>query len=185
MAAIVVGGLAPDLDLLLLPFAVFNAFHRTASHSLVFVALVAVTCMVFTRQRREAVLAGAALGGLLHLLVDSMMDTNPTNGIGVALFWPFSNATFSPFNAAFTTCPGWGDLGAAAFCNLAILAWEAPLWVASLWIAWRQKACSRVLHRLRGTGIRQVAPVEPVLDRLLRDQRHPHGPGPDFTHPPS
>jgi membrane-bound metal-dependent hydrolase YbcI (DUF457 family) len=156
MAALTAGSLAPDLDLLLLPFGIFNAVHRTATHSLSFVILFAVICMLFTRRRRGLVLAFAALGGLLHLLVDSMMDANPSNGIGVALFWPATDASFSPFNVALTSCPGWGDLGAASLCNLLMLVWEIPAYVATVWIVWRCHGMG--LRRLRTNTPQEQAP---------------------------
>lgn len=38
------------------------------------------------------------IGGLAHLLFDSILDSNPSNGIGIAIFFPFSSNVYSPFN---------------------------------------------------------------------------------------
>lgn len=184
MTALMAGSLAPDLDLLFLPFGSFNAVHRTATHSLAFVILVAVTCMLFAGRRRGLVLAFAALGGLLHLLVDSMMDANPSNGVGVALFWPATDASFSPFNLALTTCPGWGVLGAALLCNLSLLVWEIPAYGVALWIAWRRHGTGYRRHRGRcpaRTG--SSLTMGRISDRHGTVSSPDAGPGP--TCPPS
>lgn len=111
--AIVIGGLLPDVDFALLALPQFNQLHRVITHSLLFVCLAAgIGFLVSPKGRKSAVAAGLLIGGALHLLVDSCLDTNPSNGIGVALWWPFHDAFFSPFNLySLTAIPtaDWGD----------------------------------------------------------------------------
>ena len=95
LPAVMVGGLLPDIDFLLLPFPWFNQIHRVATHNLWFVLIGAcVGAGISQGRRRGPVFGGMLLGGLLHLLVDATMDSNPTNGIGVALFWPLSDRCY-------------------------------------------------------------------------------------------
>lgn len=99
LPAILIGGVLPDIDFLLLLFPWFNQVHRVITHNLLFVGLVALAGVcVNSSVPKYRIVLGLLLGGMLHLLVDSCMDSNPSNGIGIALFWPFSNDLFSPFN---------------------------------------------------------------------------------------
>jgi membrane-bound metal-dependent hydrolase YbcI (DUF457 family) len=109
----VAGGVLVDIDFLLLPFPFFNAVHRVATHNLLFVAVLAVIGFFVARVRPWVVALSVALGGLLHLFLDSILDDNPSNGIGVALFWPFSQRVVSPFNLIppEPNAVGWTDLG--------------------------------------------------------------------------
>src|SRR5215471_10447848 len=82
MTALIVGGIAPDLDFLLLPFAGFNMWHRVITHNVFFVLVVAGLLACAAGKERARVALAAVFGGGLHLLVDSMLDSNPSNGIG-------------------------------------------------------------------------------------------------------
>ncbi|MEM8610744.1 MAG: metal-dependent hydrolase [Cyanobacteria bacterium P01_H01_bin.105] len=97
LPATVIGGLLPDVDICLILWPQFNQIHRLVTHNLLFIATLALLASLVVRQRR-AVVCGLLWGGLLHLLVDACFDTNPSNGIGIALLWPFSTQYFSPIN---------------------------------------------------------------------------------------
>lgn len=98
LTAFVIGGVLPDIDFILLPFPFFNDWHRTVTHNLCFVILVAFIFSIIWGRGHKGYFWGFFLGGLVHLFVDSILDGNPTNGIGVAILWPFSDIMFSPFN---------------------------------------------------------------------------------------
>ncbi len=134
---VMAGGLWPDVDFLLLPLASFNQLHRGLTHSLVFVAAgAAVFTFVarrFSATPRGMLFAAFLAGGLLHLLVDACMDDNPTNGIGVAVFWPLSIQTYSPYNLL-TPDPdtrGWTGPGYALRYLRLLWAVELPLALAA------------------------------------------------------
>jgi membrane-bound metal-dependent hydrolase YbcI (DUF457 family) len=140
---VVLGSLLPDIDALFLFFPWFNEFHRTVTHSLVFAAGASGLAALLSPQgKRLATAASLFLGLLTHLLADSVMDSNPSNGTGVMLWWPFGQAYFSPFNLTPAHGPvtGWRDL----FASLARLAramlWEMPLAGLSGWVFIRQQA---------------------------------------------
>lgn len=97
LAATLVGGMLPDIDICLVFWTQFNQVHRMVTHNLLFIILAAGLASVAVRQQR-GVFLGLLVGGGLHLLLDACFDTNPSNGIGVALLWPFSNDYFSPIN---------------------------------------------------------------------------------------
>ena len=128
--AAVIGGLAPDIDFVLLPFSFFNDIHRVATHNVFFVVAMGAVAAAIARRDQAAILVAAILGGLLHLSIDSVLDGNPTNGIGVALFWPLSREMFSPFNlaAADETAPVWDGLASALRIPWRALAIEAPFY---------------------------------------------------------
>jgi membrane-bound metal-dependent hydrolase YbcI (DUF457 family) len=131
--ALVLGGVLPDIDYALVWAEQFNAWHRVITHNLAFVVGVAAIGAMVTRRRRLAVAAALAVGGLLHMLVDAVLDTNPTNGVGVAILWPLSDAMWSPFNliAPEPNPAGWADPIAAARGVLRQTAWEVPVWIAA------------------------------------------------------
>ena len=137
---VIVGGLAPDLDFLLVGLSSFNALHRLLTHNLFFVGLVAAACALFaalTKGPKRAAFFGALLGGFGHLLLDAMLDSNPSNGVGVAALWPLSERFFSPFNLAPQTCPGWETPVTAIFCNLPLIFWELPFYLLAALLWWR------------------------------------------------
>lgn len=128
------GGILPDADFILLPFPFFNAFHRVISHNVFFVTLGAAVGSQLVSGQRRRFFFSVLLCGLLHILIDSIMDTNPTNGIGVAFFWPLSDCVWSPFNL-FTPDPdaaGWSDLSGSLMRNLPYMLMELPLWGVAL-----------------------------------------------------
>ena len=137
---VIVGGLAPDVDFLLIGLPSFNALHRLLTHNLFFIGLVAAACWLFavrTQGPKRAAFYGALLGGFGHLLIDAVLDSNATNGVGVAALWPLSERFFSPFNLAPQTCPGWETPLKAVFCNLPLILWELPFYLLAALFWWR------------------------------------------------
>ena len=96
LPATLVGGLLPDIDICLVFWPHFNQIHRVVTHNLLFIFVTAGLAGI--GMGRPKVFMGMLLGELLHVLLDACFDTNPSNGIGVALLWPFSDQPFSPFN---------------------------------------------------------------------------------------
>ena len=144
LPAVMIGGMLPDIDFVMLPFPWFNQIHRVVTHNLWFVLIAAVIgTLLVPSQRRGAVFIGMLAGGLLHLLVDACMDSNPSNGIGIALFWPVSNYFFSPINlvSISETGPNWNDPVAVAYGFLKRgLIWELPLWGLAIFFWWRARS---------------------------------------------
>lgn len=151
---VIAGGLAPDVDFLLLGLPSFNTLHRSLTHNLFFVLAVAALCVLFVHFRRArgdagaaastpgmtfllAVFLGAVTGGLSHLFVDAILDSNASNGVGVAALWPLSERFFSPFNLAHLGCPGWEEPLAAVRCNLPLVLWEVPCYLLAAFLWWR------------------------------------------------
>ncbi|OYD82907.1 metal-dependent hydrolase [Azospirillum brasilense] len=128
---LIAGGLVPDADLLLGLAGDFNELHRQGTHSLAFAALFALLAWAVCKAARRPIAArtaaiAAAVGVLLHIQADSMLDGNATNGVGVALFWPFSDWMYAPLNLLATGCPGWDRPVAAMTCAAPGLLWELP-----------------------------------------------------------
>ena len=155
---VIVGGLAPDIDFLLVGLPSFNALHRSLTHNLFFVAAVAALCVLLVNSGRGprrgvasaappnaalgvalsgVVFAGAVTGGLCHLFVDAILDSNASNGVGVAALWPLSGRYFSPFNLAAERCPGWEEPLSAVLCNLPLVLWEVPFYLFAALLWWR------------------------------------------------
>lgn len=149
---VVVGGVLPDVDFAVVWAPGFNAWHRVVTHNLLVCALATVVAAGLAawrggRARALAFGGGVGLGALGHLLVDSMMDTNPSNGTGVAWLWPWSAQAWSPYNlmALVPVEPsrvGWGDLRRMATNVLAGLVWELPFWVGA-GVLWRRRRRAR------------------------------------------
>ncbi len=132
---VALGSVLPDIDFVLVWAPQFNAWHRVVTHNLLFVAAAAIAVGWPIARRRRSPLApvvlALAIGGVLHLLVDACMDTNASNGIGVAILWPFDALMWSPFNLldATDSGPGWADPGRALVRSARSLGWELP-WIA-------------------------------------------------------
>ena len=137
-SAVVLGAWLPDVDFVFVGFSWFNAIHRVWTHNVFFVALAAIIGAGLARPACRGILAQSlALGGVLHLLVDACFDGNPTNGTGVALFWPLSSSMISPFNLMSPTPEhGWGQPIESLVRTLIQSWWEWPL-LLSAWLIWR------------------------------------------------
>lgn len=132
----ILGALAPDLDFLLFSLPAFNEIHRTFTHSLLFVALVALAAGIPRALPRSRHVAAALVGGIAHLAADSVLDANPTNGLGVPLFWPHPRL-FSPFNLVEPVAgASWRHPELLLAVLPASLAWELPFWLAAGVLAW-------------------------------------------------
>ena len=143
MRALVLGGISPDFDSLLLAGGHFNDLHRVVTHNLAFVLVIGLVGAALARDRRGWAGLATGLGALIHILVDAVMDNNPSNGIGVALYWPFSAAMVSPFNLLATDCPGWASLRAQIVCMIGDLVWEVPFWLGAAWLLARRRLFRR------------------------------------------
>lgn len=95
MVALSAFSLAPDLDVIAFRFGVpYEApfGHRGATHSIGFAVLAGLAAFLLTRQWRAMLTLFLVV--LSHPLLDALTD----GGLGVALFWPFSNErVFAPW----------------------------------------------------------------------------------------
>jgi membrane-bound metal-dependent hydrolase YbcI (DUF457 family) len=137
LPAIIIGGVIPDIDFMFLPFFFFNQIHRVITHNLLFIVITAaaIGCW-FKGKKKFYIIFGIILGGMIHLMIDACMDTNPTNGIGVPFFWPFDQTCYSPFNLLSSVyCPGgWNDILCMAKSTCYSLAYEIPLYALTIFI---------------------------------------------------
>jgi membrane-bound metal-dependent hydrolase YbcI (DUF457 family) len=141
LMATIVGGLAPDIDFILLPFTFFNQVHRLLTHNIGFISLLALLLTLRKPQaQRWPTFIGAWLGGALHLLIDACFDTNPSNGLGVPVLWPFSGQYFSPINltppppTGITTTLGWQAPLAMLQTSLGTILWELPFYGLAIFV---------------------------------------------------
>jgi len=113
VAAAVIAALVVDFDFIFLPFPWFNEIHRVVTHNIFFVLIIGLAGYFLTKKEiKKYVFTGILVGGLSHLLLDAMMDTNPSNGMGVAFFWPLINQNYLIYNLFPTVTeysPGWGN----------------------------------------------------------------------------
>ncbi len=150
VAAMVAGAVAPDVDFLLLWSPAFNELHRTVTHSLLFVALAGAAASVAAPAgRRGAIGLGFFLGALTHLLVDSCLDGNPSNGVGVAVLWPLVPEPISPVNFLDPgpSPEGWAEPARMLPGALRMLVLEVPLAVAALAVFRRRRSLSKARGR--------------------------------------
>ncbi len=141
LPACIIGGIIPDIDFLFILFPFFNDIHRVVTHNIFFVVFVAsLVCMFFSSERLKAWLCAFGCG-MLHLLVDSMLDQNPTNGLGVALFWPWTDWMFCPINlvAVDPHSEGWSNLTRSLLKLWIIVLYEVPFYMLAGWLWYRQK----------------------------------------------
>lgn len=142
MSAIIIGGILPDLDFIFIFFEWFNQVHRVITHNILFVCLVSIAGLLAApKDRKKAVCAGLFIGGIMHLFVDSVMDNNPSNGIGLALFWPFNNEFFSPFNILEVQHKfGWDEPLKMFRALLPTMFYELPFYLAAIFLFLKRKA---------------------------------------------
>lgn len=142
---VALGSVLPDVDFALVWAPQFNAWHRVVTHNLAFVAVAAmVVGWTLARWRGGSaalVVLALAIGGVLHLLVDACMDANATNGIGVAILWPFDATMWSPFNLldASSSAAGWSDPVRAFAASAGGMLWELPWIVAAALLVARRR----------------------------------------------
>ncbi len=139
--AIIIGGILPDFDFLFFFFDWFNQVHRVLTHNLFFIVLAALAASFFTMKgRKKTVGTSMFLGGLLHLIIDSCMDNNPSNGMGIAVLWPVSDMFFLPFNilALAENPAGWNDPVRMFKSLLPTMIYEVPAYAVSLFLIFRK-----------------------------------------------
>lgn len=140
--AVLIGALIPDIDFLAALFGRMNEWHRGATHSLAFVATAAVLAMLPSGPRLVRGIA-MAVGVLSHLLVDSMLDTNASNGIGVPFFWPVIKTSFAPVSLISADCAGWENWQSQLACSWTSLVLETPAWLIAATILSRSSCLRR------------------------------------------
>jgi inner membrane protein len=124
--------LLPDADVIAFVFRIpYSApfGHRGATHSFAFAALCGLVAWLLTRNRNLAWLAGLTVA--THPLLDALTD----GGLGVALFFPFTNARyFFPWQPLPVAPIGQGMLSPR---GLYVVLFEAaaflPFWIYALW----------------------------------------------------
>lgn len=149
ITAVVLGGILPDLDFIFIFFDWFNQAHRVVTHNLPFVLLFSITGFLSApKERKKSVSLGLFIGGILHLLIDSVMDNNPSNGIGIAFLWPFLNGFFSPFNLLEVQNKfGWNEPLKMFRALLPTMLYELPFYIAAFFLYLKQRT-GRVFPRI-------------------------------------
>lgn len=95
----IIGALLVDFDFIFLPFPWFNEIHRVVTHNIFFVFVLSLLgWFVVKGEYKKYVMTGLLIGGMSHLIIDALMDSNPSNGMGVAFFWPLINQNFLIYN---------------------------------------------------------------------------------------
>ncbi|UCH80628.1 MAG: metal-dependent hydrolase [Nitrospiraceae bacterium] len=143
--AVIIGGFLPDLDFLFVFFDWFNAYHHVTTHNVFYIGLAALTGYFLAEKKMRTTIAGSLLmGGFLHLLVDSCMDNNPTNGVGVTLLWPLYEGHFSPFNILSDSGvkAGWGEPLKMVKPMMIVVLYELPLYIATAILFLKSKRIS-------------------------------------------
>lgn len=142
LPAVIIGGILPDIDFAFIFFDWFNQYHHVITHNLLFITLSAFFAfLISSGSGGKRAAYSMFLGAALHLLVDSCMDNNPTNGTGVALLWPFYDGLFSPFNilTASGNRAGWSEPVKMIRPMLVVVLYEIPFYVVSFFLLLRNK----------------------------------------------
>jgi len=145
LPAVIAGGFLPDLDFLFVLFDWFNRYHHVTTHNVFYIGIAAfIAYLIAEKQNKMIVALSVFLGALLHLLVDSCMDNNPSNGVGVALLWPFYNWHFSPFNILTYSGvnAGWGEPLKMVKPMMIVVLYEIPLYIVSVILLLKNKRLS-------------------------------------------
>jgi membrane-bound metal-dependent hydrolase YbcI (DUF457 family) len=141
LPAIIIGGLLPDIDFIFIFFDWFNQYHHVITHNLLFISLITFSgVVVVSGSSKKRAGFSLLLGLLLHLAVDSCMDNNPSNGIGVALLWPFYGELFSPFNLLSPSGieTGWKEPIKMIRPMLTVMLFEVPVYSISVFLLLRR-----------------------------------------------
>ncbi|MFO0600591.1 MAG: metal-dependent hydrolase [Myxococcaceae bacterium] len=142
MVAFAAFALLPDLDVIGFRFGIAYSDplgHRGASHSIVFAVLVALVGLALTRSRKSTLILFLVV--LSHPLLDMLTD----GGLGVALFWPFSNQRlFFPWTPLPVAPIGRGMLSARGAYVLLVesLVFAPALVLPVLWARWKGKGAT-------------------------------------------
>jgi len=141
LPALIIGGILPDMDFVFLLFDWFNRAHRVISHNLLFIVSAALIGSVLSGIGNKKIVALCLFaGGLLHLAIDACLDNNPTNGIGIAFFWPFIDSLYSPFNLlrANEAGIGWDQPLKMARIMMPLILYEVPLYLLTAFLFFRR-----------------------------------------------
>jgi membrane-bound metal-dependent hydrolase YbcI (DUF457 family) len=142
LPAIIIGGVLPDIDFVFIFFDWFNKYHHVTTHNLLFISFAALFGSYITSKSTMKLAASSLFfGALLHLFVDSCMDNNPTNGIGVAFLWPFYDELLSPFNilSASGNEAGWREPIRMIKPMLLVIVYEVPFYIITVFLLLRRK----------------------------------------------
>ncbi len=141
LPAIVMGGVLPDIDFIFLFFDWFNQVHRLISHNLLFIILASfIAAALGATGRKGTIGLSLFMGAFMHLMIDSVMDNNPSNGLGIALMWPFSETFFSPFNLLELSAnpSGWNEPLKMIKTLVPSLLFEIPLYVMATFLYFKK-----------------------------------------------
>jgi len=139
---IILGGALPDIDFIFVFFDWFNQVHRVISHNVFFIVAASVVFSVFAMKNRKLTVGMSLfLGGFLHLLIDACMDSNPTNGVGIALMWPMSDEFYSPFNifSPSSNTAGWSEPVGMIKTLVPGMLYEIPFYILALFLFFKRK----------------------------------------------
>lgn len=137
--AIIIGTI-PDIDFIFIGFDWFNEYHRVLTHNIFFIGLMAMLLqLIYQFNKRE--LFFLFFIGFVHLIIDSIMDTNPTNGIGVSYLYPLFESTYSPFNllANFESNTSWKDPVEMLKKSFKLIIWEIPFVILAIFMIKNKK----------------------------------------------
>ncbi len=129
-----IGSLLPDIDFIFIFFSWFNSFHRGFTHSIFFILI--CTLFLLLKKYNKKFIISFLLGITLHLFIDSSMDSNVSNGIGIAIFYPFSKECYSFFNLLSVTNTEltWENPLKYIYHTFSLIIWEIPFISISLFI---------------------------------------------------
>jgi len=139
MWAILFGAILPDVDAIMLATPYFEQFHRGPTHSIFFLVLTALLL------RRVLSAAGVFLGGMSHLIIDTLGDNWPYNGVGIAWLWPLTNERLNfGFLINVTSHPSWS--GTQAFL-LGVIA-DMPVALLALYVLSKSRGDKKKIQNL-------------------------------------
>jgi membrane-bound metal-dependent hydrolase YbcI (DUF457 family) len=139
--SLIIGATLPDIDYLFIMFDWFNRIHRVITHNLLFLVSASLIGSALAGKGDKKIVAiGLFAGGLLHLAIDSCLDNNPTNGIGIAFFWPFVKSFYSPFNLLKVNDAGigWDQPLKMIRLEVPLLLYEVPLYFLAAFLLFRR-----------------------------------------------
>ncbi len=142
VTAVIIGGFLPDLDFLFIYFDWFNKYHHVTTHNVFYIGIAAFIAYGIADNKNKLIVAlSLFFGGILHLFIDSCMDNNLTNGVGVTLLWPLYEGHFSPFNLLTDSgvMAGWGEPLKMVKPMMIVVMYEIPLYIASVILLLKSK----------------------------------------------
>jgi inner membrane protein len=144
LAAGTIAAMLPDVDVLAFRFHIAYADgfgHRGATHSIAFALLLAVAAALGHRRWHATPWQSAGFVGLATLS-HPLLDACTNGGLGVALWWPLSDARWfapfhpiavSPIGVRFFSERGWQVLASELYW-----VWLPTAIIAACMLAWRR-----------------------------------------------